>query len=242
VPKLSSRSRLIVALDFSRLAPALALARRLAPLGCFFKVGSQLFTAEGPAAVRKLASLRAGIFLDLKFHDIPNTVAGAVEAAAHLPGVRLVNVHALGGPKMIAAAAKALRRLGRPPALLAVTVLTSMDRGQLRAVGVQGAPATRVLQLARMAQRAGAAGVVASPQEVASIRGACGRSLLIVTPGVRPRGSATNDQSRISTPSAALLAGADFLVVGRPITAAPDPVGAARAILAEMSGAARTHR
>lgn len=230
-----SRSQLILALDYDRLAPALALARRISPQVSFFKVGLQLFTAEGPRAVERLAALGARIFLDLKFHDIPNTVAGAVAATAELPGVRLVNVHALGGPRMIEAAAEALSKVARAPALLAVTILTSMDRAQLRAIGVAGSPRERVAALARLAQKSGAQGVVASPQEVAAVRRACGPRFLIVTPGVRPAGAAAADQSRIATPSQALRAGADYLVVGRPVTAAPDPVAAARAILAQMS-------
>lgn len=229
--------RLILALDYDRLAPALRLARRLYPRISFFKIGSQLFTSEGPEAIRRVAALGRGvrIFLDLKFHDIPNTVAGAVAAAAELPGVRMVNVHALGGPEMMRAAAEALRGRRNPPLLLAVTVLTSMDAAQLRRVGVTGPPAKRVLKLAKLAQSAGVDGVVASPQEVAAIRKACGRKFVVVTPGIRPASAARDDQSRIATPAQAIRSGADYLVVGRPITAAPDPLAAAEAIFQEVA-------
>jgi len=227
--------RLIVALDFARLAPALSLARRLAPLGMMFKIGKQLFTAEGPAAVKSIA--RCGpVFLDLKFHDIPNTVAGAVRSAAGLPGVRLVNVHALGGLAMMRAAARA-NPAPRRVKLVAVTILTSMDAAELRRVGISGPPAARVVQLARLARKAGLDGVVASPQEARAIRRACGRDFLIVVPGVRPAGAARGDQSRVATPADAIRAGANYIVVGRPITAADDPVAAAKSILREIASA-----
>ena len=227
--------RLIVALDFARLAPALSLARRLAPLGVMFKIGKQLFTAEGPAAVKSIA--RCGpVFLDLKFHDIPNTIAGAVRSAAGLPGVRLVNVHALGGLAMMRAAARA-NPAPRRVKLVAVTILTSMDAAELRRVGISGPPAARVVQLARLARKAGLDGVVASPQEARAIRRACGRDFLIVVPGVRPAGAARGDQSRVATPADAIRAGANYIVVGRPITAADDPVAAAKSILREIASA-----
>lgn len=232
-------SKLILALDFDGLGPALKLARRLYPRISFFKIGTQLFTAEGPSAVRRVASLGRDvrIFLDLKFHDIPNTVAGAVSAAAALPGVRMVNVHALGGAHMMRAAADTLRARKRRPLLLAVTVLTSMDAAQLRAAGIAGLPATRVVKLARLAQDAGVDGVVASPQEAAAIRRACGCKFVVVTPGIRPVATARDDQSRIATPVRALRAGADYLVIGRPITAAANPASSANAILAEIEQA-----
>ncbi len=231
------RNPLILALDFDSLGPALRLARRLYPRITFFKIGSQLFTSEGPEALRRLAALGrdVSIFLDLKFHDIPNTVAGAVSSAAELPGVRMVNIHALGGSEMMRAAAEALRGRKDPPTLLAVTVLTSMDSGQLRRVGVAGPPAKRVVSLARLAHDAGVDGVVASPQEVAAIRRACGGKFVVVTPGVRPAFAAKDDQSRIATPAQALRNGADYLVIGRPITAAPDPLAASATILGEMA-------
>lgn len=234
-----ANGRLIVALDFDRLDPALAMARHLRGAAGMFKVGSQLFTSEGPEAVRRLARLGAGIFLDLKFHDIPNTVAGAVASAAKLPGVWLVNVHALGGYKMMSKAAVALAGRKRP-ALVAVTILTSMDRQEMDRVGLRGAPTSRALRLARLARRAGLSGVVASAQEAAAIRRACGRDFLIVVPGVRPGSVGADDQARVATPAAAIRAGADYLVIGRPITAARDPRRAAEAIIREISAALRS--
>jgi len=202
-----------------------------------FKIGSQLFTAEGPRAVEKLAGMGPGIFLDLKFHDIPNTVAGAVAAASALPGVRMINVHALGGLEMLQAAVRALPRSRGRPKLIAVTILTSMDAAALRRVGIAGPPSDRVAKLAWMAQEAGLDGVVTSPEEIASVRRTCGKDFLIVVPGVRLAGARHGDQSRVGTPAAAIRAGADYIVVGRPITAARDPVVAADAILAEIASA-----
>ena len=200
-----------------------------------FKVGSQLFTTEGPRAVQKLAGLGFDIFLDLKFHDIPNTVAGAVVAAAKLPRVRLVNVHASGGVEMMRAAREAAASGKSRPAVLAVTILTSLDAKALRTVGMSGSPASRATALAQLAKRAGMDGVVASAQEVKSIRRACGPKFLIVVPGIRPATTAANDQSRIATPAVAIRAGADYLVVGRPITAARDPRAAALAVANEIA-------
>jgi orotidine-5'-phosphate decarboxylase len=248
------RSSLIVALDFDSLSSAVKFAKQIADLVGMFKIGSQLFTAAGPAAVREVAALGAGVFLDLKFHDIPNTVAGAVLASAGLPGVQLVNVHALGGRAMLAAAAQAVSA-GVPmgadrPRLLAVTILTSMDQKAMREVGISGPPKERVVKLARLAQKAGVDGVVASVQEARAIRKACGREFLIVTPGVRPKELAASgapvtksaaakrdDQARTATPAEAIRAGADFIVVGRPILAAPDPRAAAQAIVEEIASA-----
>jgi orotidine-5'-phosphate decarboxylase len=214
-----------------------------------FKIGSQLFAAEGPAAVRKIARLGAGIFLDLKFHDIPSTVARAVSAAADLPGVRLINLHALGGLEMMRAAAQALgradKRSGRraKPKLLAVTVLSSLDKAAMLQVGIPSWPRTTAVKLARLAWQAGLDGVVTSPHEVSAIRRACGREFLIVVPGIRPSAptraakSSKNgdDQARVATPAEAIGAGADYIVVGRPITSAPDPRAAAAAILEEIA-------
>ncbi len=200
-----------------------------------FKIGSQLFTTEGPRAVQKLAGLGFDIFLDLKFHDIPNTVAGAVAAAAKLPRVRLVNVHASGGVEMMRAAREAAGSRKSRPALLAVTILTSLDAKALRDVGMSGSPASRAVALAKLAKRAGMDGVVASAQEVKAIRRACGPKFVIVVPGIRPAASAANDQSRIATPAEAIRAGADYLVVGRPITAARDPRAAALAVANEIA-------
>jgi orotidine-5'-phosphate decarboxylase len=229
-----ARDRLIVALDVPDAAAAGALARRLAGEVGMFKVGSQLFTAAGPAIVRDLVTEGQRVFLDLKFHDIPNTVAGAAAAAAGL-GVSLVTVHAAGGPAMIEAAAEAVR--GTPARVLAITVLTSLDAAALDAIGMAGGVDGTVMRLARLAADAGAHGVVASPHEVRTLRAARGSGFLVVTPGIRPTGAALGDQARAATPGAALSAGADYLVVGRPILAAPDPVAAARAVVLEMEAA-----
>jgi orotidine-5'-phosphate decarboxylase len=237
------RSSLIVALDFDSLTSAVKFAKQVADLVGMFKIGSQLFTSAGPEAVRQVAQLGSGIFLDLKFHDIPNTVAGAVLASAALPGVELVNVHALGGTAMMRAASQAVSA-GVPMGedrtrLLAVTVLTSMDQKSIREVGIGGPPKLRVLKLAKLAQKAGVDGVVASVQEAKAIRKACGREFLIVTPGVRPKdtsaGNKKDDQSRTATPREAIKAGADFIVVGRPILAAADPRAAAQALVDEIA-------
>lgn len=213
------------------------MASHLAGLAGVFKIGKQLFTAEGPRAVEKLAGLGAGIFLDLKFHDIPNTVAGAVRAAAELPGVRLLNVHVLGGTEMMRAAVRAVAGKKNRPMVLGVTLLTSMDEEAMDRVGILGPPAKRVVRLARLAKQAGLDGVVASPLEVTEIRRACGGKFLTVVPGIRPESTQENDQSRTATPGEAIRAGADYLVVGRPITAAKDPRAAAKKILEEMSAA-----
>ena len=244
------RSNLIVALDFDSLPSAVTFAKSVADLVGLFKIGIQLFTAAGPNAVREIAALGVGVFLDLKFHDIPNTVAGAVLAAAALPGVELINIHASGGSAMLHAAAQAVSA-GQPmgadrPRLLAVTILTSMDQKAMREVGMSGPPNTRVVKLAQMAKSAGVDGVVASVQEARAIRKACGRDFLIVTPGVRPESNTgpatgarkkTDDQARTATPSEAIRGGADFIVVGRPILAAADPRGVAQTIVEEMSAA-----
>ena len=200
-----------------------------------FKVGSQLFTSEGPRAVQKLAGLGFDIFLDLKVHDIPNTVAGAVAAAAKLPRVRLVNVHASGGFEMMRAAREAAGSGKFRPAVLAVTILTSLDAKALRTIGMSGSPASRATALAQLAKRAGMDGVVASAQEVKAIRRACGPKFLIVVPGIRPAAALANDQSRIATPTEAIRAGADYIVVGRPITSARDPRVAALAVANEIA-------
>ena len=185
--------------------------------------------------MEKLADLGFGIFLDLKFHDIPNTVAGAAAAAADLSGVRMLTLHTLGGVAMMRAAREAVAGKKNRPALLGVTILTSMDAPALRRVGISGSPASRVVALARLAKEAGLDGVVASPHEARAIREACGAKFLIVTPGVRPASASANDQSRVATPSEAIRAGADYLVVGRPITGAANPRDAAQAIVREMT-------
>lgn len=206
------------------------------------KVGSQLFTAEGPTAIERLAALGFGIFLDLKFHDIPNTVAGAVAAAARLPKVRLLTVHASGGLKMMQAAREAAGTSRNRPSLLGVTILTSLDAQALRRVGFAGSPQSRALALARLAKTAGLDGVVASAREVRAIRRACGPGFLIVVPGVRPSSASRNDQARVATPSEAIRAGADYLVIGRPITEATDPRRAALEIVEEIVSAQRRPR
>jgi orotidine-5'-phosphate decarboxylase len=239
------RSSLIVALDFDSLSTALKFAKQVADLVGMFRIGNQLFTAAGPAAVREVAALGPGIFLDLKFHDIPNTVAGAVLSAAAMTGVQLVNVHALGGKGMLEAAVQAISA-GVPmgadrPRLLAVTILTSMDHKTMKEVGIGSTPKLRVVKLAQLAKKVGVDGVVASVQEARAIRKTCGRDFLIVTPGVRPEDSPveskSEDQARKATPTQAIRAGADFLVVGRPILAAPDPRAAAQAIVDEIAAA-----
>jgi orotidine-5'-phosphate decarboxylase len=239
------RSSLIVALDFDSLSSAVKFAKQVADLVGMFKIGNQLFTAAGPAAVKEVAALGAGVFLDLKFHDIPNTVAGAVLSAAAMTGVQLVNVHALGGKAMLEAAVQAISA-GVPmgadrPRLLAVTILTSMGQKAMKEVGISGAPKLRVVKLAQLAKSAGVDGVVASVQEAKAIRKVCGRDFLIVTPGVRPKdktaASEKDDQARTATPTEAIRAGADFLVVGRPILAAADPRAAAQAIVEEIGAA-----
>src|SRR5579859_3097461 len=210
------RSSLIVALDFDSLSSSVKFATQIADLVGMFKIGNQLFTAAGPAAVKEIAALGAGVFLDLKYHDIPNTVAGAVLSAAAMTGVQLVNVHALGGKAMMVAASQAISA-GVPmgadrPRLLAVTILTSMDHKAMKEVGVGGTPKSRVVKLAQLAKEAGVDGVVASVQEARAIRKACGREFLIVTPGVRPKDNGAeakrDDQARTATPAEAIRAGA----------------------------------
>jgi orotidine-5'-phosphate decarboxylase len=187
--------------------------------------------------VEKLADLGFDIFLDLKFHDIPNTVAGAVAAAASLPRVKMLTLHTTGGLAMMQAARRALAGKPNSPALLGVTILTSMDAQAMESVGLSGTPATRALALAKLAKEAGMDGVVASAHEVASIREACGPDFLIVVPGIRPASASVNDQSRVATPGEAIRAGANYLVIGRPITGAPDPGEAATKIGEEIAAA-----
>ena len=232
----AARRRLIVALDVPDAAHARALVGRLQDTCRWFKVGLELYIAAGPSILELLAARGYSVFLDLKLHDIPNTVAGAVRCAAKL-GARLLSLHAAGGPAMLAAAREALEGIAHPPQLLAVTVLTSMDPAELRAVGLDRAPAEQVAILARAGLDAGIRGFVCSPREVACLRALTGPEGVLVVPGIRPAGAAAGDQKRIATPAEALRAGAGYLVVGRPITQAPDPAAAAEAVLKEMAEA-----
>lgn len=229
-----SDPRVIVALDFPDANRALALAARLEPSACRLKVGKELFTAAGPGVIEKLRGAGFGIFLDLKYHDIPNTVAGACAAAADL-GVWMINVHALGGRAMMAAASGALAGRSSRPKLVAVTLLTSMGEPDMRDIGIAGSPQDTVGRLAQLAQSCGLDGVVCSAQEARALRQQCGQNFLLVTPGIRPAGSGANDQRRVATPREALADGADYLVIGRPITHAPDPMAALRDINWEIA-------
>ena len=221
------------ALDLPDLTKCLAVARAVAPSVGGLKVGLEFLTALGPGAVKEIVSLGKPVFADTKFHDIPNTVAGAARAVAAL-GIAMFNVHASGGVAMMRAAKEAAASVDPNVKAIAVTVLTSMDDTDLSAVG-QPAAADQVVRLARLAQSSGLDGVVCSPREIAAVRAACGADFLIVTPGIRPAGADLADQRRVATPEGALKAGADVLVVGRPITAAADPAKAAAAIHAGLS-------
>jgi len=215
--------KIIVALDYPSAKNALALVERLEPTLCRLKVGKELFTAAGPVLVEQLIGRGFGIFLDLKFHDIPNTVAQACKVAADL-GVWMVNVHALGGRKMLMAAREAIDNSGHQPELIAVTMLTSMAQDDLADIGISAKPAEMVLRLATLARDSGLDGVVCSAQEAALLRRECGREFCLVTPGIRPVFASHDDQSRIMTPQAAVQAGSSYLVIGRPITQATDPL------------------
>ena len=236
---LSARDRLIVALDVSSAAEAVGILDQLGSAVSTVKVGKQLFTAEGPELVERMVATDYRVFLDLKFHDIPNTVAAAVSQAAEL-GVRMLTVHASGGSKMLRAAQQAAAASQNPPLVLAVTVLTSLADEDLAELGVSGRVADQVLRLATLARNAGIGGIVASAQEAALLRKSLGDGFAIVTPGVRPAGTDAGDQARVVTPGDAIRAGATHLVVGRPITEAADPAAAARAILEEIENASRT--
>jgi orotidine-5'-phosphate decarboxylase len=227
-----ARDQLIVALDFPSGPQALAFVDRLEGSCRWFKVGLELFLAAGGSIVETLRHRGHSVFLDLKFHDIPNTVAAAVRSVGPL-GAELLTVHATGGPAMLEAAAEAAASLADPPGLLAVTVLTSMDQAQLEAIGALRSPDEEVLLLARMAFANGIPGFVCSPEEAGTLRSAF-HGAVLVTPGIRPAGAAIGDQKRIATPAAALTAGASYLVVGRPITRSANPAEVANAILAEM--------
>jgi len=229
--------KIIVALDYPQAAPALALAQRLEPSLCRLKVGKELFTATGPQLVEQLQQRGFEVFLDLKFHDIPNTTAQACKAAAAL-GVWMVNVHALGGRRMLDAAREAVANVGHRPRLIAVTVLTSMAQEDLLGIGISATPAEMVSRLAQLAHDSGLDGVVCSAQEAPALRQQCGSAFCLVTPGIRPANAAANDQSRIMTPRAALENGSSYLVIGRPITQAPDPLRALQEISQDIGGAA----
>lgn len=229
-------SPIVVALDFDNADAALAMADQLDPILCRVKVGKELFTIAGPDLVRALVERGFEVFLDLKFHDIPNTVAAAVKAAARL-GVWMVNVHASGGERMMRAAADALREFGdSKPLLIGVTVLTSTAPEELAAVGIEKPLGEQVVDLASLAKACGLDGVVCSAREARELKGVCGRDFALVTPGIRPAGSDAGDQRRTLTPSEALAQGADYLVIGRPITAATDPLQALQNILDEITG------
>jgi orotidine-5'-phosphate decarboxylase len=220
-----SDPKIIIALDYPDAASALALVDKLQPSLCRLKVGKELFTATGPALLEKLMKRGFEVFLDLKFHDIPNTTAHACKAAASL-GVWMVNVHALGGRKMLEAAREAIATCTRRPKLIAVTLLTSMAQDDLAGIGINATPAEMVLRLATMAHDSGLDGVVCSAQEAGLLRKHFGSGFCLVTPGIRPAQAGLDDQSRVMTPLAALQAGASYLVIGRPITRAADPLRA----------------
>ncbi|MDG6778067.1 orotidine-5'-phosphate decarboxylase [Thiomicrorhabdus sp. zzn3] len=216
--------KVLVALDYADADAALSFVSQLEPVECRLKVGKELFAVAGPEFVKSLVEKGFDVFLDLKYHDIPNTVAKAVQAAARM-GVWMVNVHALGGRKMMQAAKQALKELDMPrkPILIAVTVLTSMEQGDLQEVGLSGSPKENVIRLAKLAASSGMDGVVCSAQEASELRQEVGKDFYLVTPGIRPEGAAVNDQKRIMTPQEAIKAGSSYLVVGRPITQAESP-------------------
>lgn len=231
---MATDSPLIIALDYPSLDAALCMADQLDPGRCRVKVGKELFTRSGPAVLEALHGRGFDVFLDLKFHDIPNTVASAVQAAAE-QGVWMVNVHASGGQKMMEAAVQRLNDHGLATHLIAVTVLTSMQAEDLVGVGVNASLADHVERLALLAKRSGLQGVVCSAHESAQLKTVCGDAFLKVTPGIRPRFAAANDQQRIMTPSEAMQAGSTHLVIGRPVTQARDPMAALALIEAELN-------
>lgn len=222
---MSCTSPVIVALDYANAREALTFVEKVSPARCRLKVGKELFTAEGPQVVRELVNQGFDVFLDLKFHDIPNTVGRACAAAADL-GVWMINVHTLGGSKMMQAARDAVAQSQHKPLLIGVTILTSMGPADLREVGLPSQPLDNVETLARLAAQSGLDGVVCSPQEVSILRQQLPENFQLVTPGIRPSGSASGDQTRIMTPAEAMSAGSSYLVIGRPITQAADPMQA----------------
>ncbi|TDB57264.1 orotidine-5'-phosphate decarboxylase [Photorhabdus khanii] len=229
-------SPVIVALDYDNQDAALAFADKIDPQDCRLKVGKEMFTLNGPQFVKLLHQRGFEVFLDLKFHDIPNTTARAVAAAAEM-GVWMVNVHASGGARMMAAAKEALLPYGNAaPLLIAVTVLTSMEQSDLQGIGIDITPAQQAERLAKLTQECGLDGVVCSAHEAMQLKNACGQDFRLVTPGIRPAGSEAGDQRRIMTPEQAVLAGVDYMVIGRPITRAADPAAALRQINQSIAG------
>lgn len=231
------KSKVIVALDYPDATSARQLVARLTPDLCRLKVGKELFTRAGPQLVEDLAARGFDVFLDLKFHDIPNTVASACHAAAEL-GVWMMNVHALGGERMLEAAKEGVTRATHSPLLIAVTILTSMDESDLAAVGLVGSPLDNVLRLAQLAQQSGLDGVVCSSRETPALRAQLDSGFRLITPGIRPAGSQADDQRRVMTPVDAIRSGSDYLVIGRPVTRADDPVSVLRTINSELSALA----
>ncbi len=231
-------NKLIVALDVDSFKKAKNFVDELYPTVKIFKVGSELFTIAGPEAVKMIKAKGAGVFLDLKFHDIPNTVAKAVKATAKLQPIML-NIHASGGADMIKAASASIKSLPKDkrPVLLAVTVLTSIDKSTLRKLGVSRSPIKQVVYLAKLAKTCGANGIVCSPKEIQAVRQSCGKKFIIVTAGIRPAGGSSFDQKRIATPAWAIKKGADFIVVGRPITKTRNPKKAAEEIIEHIKTA-----
>ncbi|MGI1677473.1 MAG: orotidine-5'-phosphate decarboxylase [Cellvibrionaceae bacterium] len=222
-------SRLVVACDFAKAEDCLTFVKQLKPEDVRLKVGKELFAVGGPELVKALVAQKFDVFLDLKYHDIPNTVAKAVAAAARL-GVWMVNVHASGGSKMMKAAKKALENFEKPPLLIGVTVLTSMSEEDLLELDIQKTPEEQVKHLAKLAKDSGLDGVVCSAQEASVLKKMCGDDFVLVTPGIRPEGADTNDQQRVMTPVKAIEAGSDYLVMGRPITGSTDPANVCREI------------
>ena len=229
-------SEIIIALDCVGAAEAFALNDRIAVPGAVVKIGKELFTREGPPIVREFVARGQRVFLDLKFHDIPNTVAAACRAAADL-GAWMINVHCSGGPTMLRAARASLADLTSRPLLIGVTVLTSLDAAELNTIGITDSPAVQVARLTHLARASGLDGVVCSPHEIAQVKLACGDEFVTVSPGIRPGDARQDDQQRTATAAFAARAGGDFIVVGRPITRATDPAAAYRALQAEMVGA-----
>ncbi|KGQ67543.1 orotidine-5'-phosphate decarboxylase [Gallibacterium anatis] len=229
-------NKVIVALDYETKKEAMQLVDQIDPSLCRLKVGKEMFTTLGTEFVKELQRRNFDVFLDLKFHDIPNTVARAVRSAADL-GVWMVDMHASGGLRMMEAAKKILEPYGKDaPILIAITVLTSMEEADLLQIGVNTSPEEHVIRLARLSQRAGLDGVVCSPQEVEILRQRCGNEFKLVTPGIRPEGSQLGDQRRVMTPREAINAGSDYLVIGRPITQAADPVAVLKQINTSIQG------